>query len=235
MLHALLIDDEISARTDLREKLAAHRDVAIVGEAATLRAARALLTSADYDLVFLDVQLIGGESFELVTDVRPSASIVFATAYERYAARAFESNAIDYLLKPIDPARLAEALRRAKVDHAASVAQAGIGVVGQTARPTQSLRAPAPPVVNLRPVIPESFADVALTNGERVFLRQCLEAWEDSLPATHVLRAQRAQTAHFPRAIRYERGAEPTRLLLAGAPVSAFRRWWRALRAHLAS
>ncbi len=118
MLHILLIDDEASARADLRGKLAAHPGVTVVGEAATIRAARALLASADYDLVFLDVQLVGDESFPLVPEVRAGASIIFATAHDRYAVRAFESNALDYLLKPIDPARLAEALHRAAVAHA---------------------------------------------------------------------------------------------------------------------
>jgi two-component system LytT family response regulator len=97
LLRTLLIDDEVSARTDLRAKLAAHPEVEIVGEASTLRAARALLETADYDLVFLDVLLIGGDSFPLVPLVRPGATLIFATAYERYALRAFESRAVDYL------------------------------------------------------------------------------------------------------------------------------------------
>lgn len=112
MVHAVLIDDEASARADLREKLRAHPDVVIVGEAATLAAARALLVSADYQLVICDVQLIGGLSFDLIPTVRPGACIVFATAHEHYAVRAFESHAVDYLLKPIVPSRLADALHR---------------------------------------------------------------------------------------------------------------------------
>ena len=76
----------------------------------------------------------------------------------------------------------------------------------------------------------ENASEVALTDDERVYLRQCLEAWEDSLAPTHALRAQ---TACFPRAVRYERDTEPTRLFLAGAPVSRARRWWRTLRARL--
>ncbi len=213
MSKALLIDDEAAARTDLRGKLAAHPEVAVVGEAATVRAARALLASADYDLVFLDVQLIGGDSFQLLPDVRPGASIVFATAYDRYAVRAFESAAVDYLLKPIDPARLAEALRRAAGAHVSA------GSVRSTTPAAHALHA-----------LPVNFSEVALTGHERVFLRQCLEAWENTLAPTHILRAQ---TALLPRAVRYERGTEPTRLFLAGAPMSLARRWWRALRTHL--
>lgn len=232
VLHALLIDDEASARADLREKLSAHHAVAIVGEAATLRAARALLTDVDYDLVFLDVQLVGGESFQLLPDVRPGAAIVFATAHERYAVRAFESHAVDYLLKPIEPARLTEALRRATVAQATRASRTRLAIPNL---PVDTAAPPAPVdrvAVNHLTAAPENMAEVALTAHERVFLRQCLEAWEDSLPPTHVLRAQ---TARFPRAVRYERDTEPTRLFLAGAPVSRARRWWRALRARLSS
>ena len=235
MLHALLIDDEASARVDLRAKLAAHADVTVVGEAATIRAARALLASADYDLVFLDVQLIGGESFQLLPDVRPGASIVFATAHDRYAVRAFACNAIDYLLKPIDPARLTAALHRAAVAHATSGSRTCFAVPNPPAHWT------APPAL-LDPIMVRRLAalrgqacEVALTADERVYLRQCLEMWEDSLAPTHVLRAQGAQTTRCPRTVRYERDTEPTRLYLSGASVSRAGRWWRALRARFAS
>lgn len=230
MLHILLIDDEASARADLRGKLAAHPAVMVVGEAATIRSARALLASADYDLVFLDVQLMGGESFLLVPEVRAGASIVFATAHDRYAVRAFESNAVDYLLKPIDPARLTEALRRVAVAHATGVLRAH-----RTARDVPAHRAapaaPAVPFAVMPPAVaPENPGEVALTDDERVYLRQCLEAWEDSLAPMHVLRAQ---TGRLLRTIRYQRDLEPTRLFVAGTPASRTRRWWRALCARL--
>jgi len=229
VLQALLIDDEAPARADLRAKLAAHHEIAIVGEAATLRAAHALLVNADYDLVFLDVQLIGGESFQLLPFVRPGASIVFATAHERYAVRAFESHAVDYLLKPIDSARLAEALRRAS---------AAIAPARCSPEPTAAPDTPSRPVVANRSLAFEGSdaaaevpAEITLTRDEHVFLRQMLETWEDSLSPNHVLRTQHTLT----RTVRYARGSEPTRLFVAGAPSSAFARWWRALPAGIAS
>jgi len=231
MMQALLIDDEASARTDLRAKLAAHPGLAIVGEAASLRAARALLVHADYELVFLDVQLIGGESFQLLSDVRPGASIVFTTAHERYAVRAFACAAVDYLLKPIDPVRLAEALRRV-----AAVRTGGRAPI-LSAAPARPVPLPAtrvPHAVANLPALPEDSAEIALTSSERIFLRQCLEAWENALPPTHILRTRPALGARLPRAVHYERDAEPTRLFLAGAPVSRVHRWWRSLHNRLA-
>ncbi len=221
MLNVLLIDDEASARADLREKLRAHPDVIVVGEAATLGAARALLASTDYQLVLLDVQLIGGMSFDLVPFVRPGASIVFATAHERYAARAFESRAVDYLLKPIVPARLADALLR---------------VAGARVFPVSAVSAVqfAPTQASFGPAIealPTGSAEVALARDERVFLRQMLEAWEDSLLPTHRLRLQPAGK----RIVHYERNAPQPRLFLARESASAARRCWRALCNRLAS
>src|SRR3954466_5047030 len=98
MPKALLIDDEISARTDLRALLAAHRNVTILGEAALVSDARALLRRGGYALVFLDIQLLGATGFELVPEVQPGARIIFVTAHDRFALRAFEANALDYLL-----------------------------------------------------------------------------------------------------------------------------------------
>lgn len=224
MLHTLLIDDEASARADLREKLRAHPDVVVVGEAATLGAARALLASTDYQLVILDVELIGGVSFDLVPFVRRGASIVFATAHERYAARAFESHAIDYLLKPIVPARLADALQR---------------VVGALVVPSSVPSAPHPdqarsssgPANAALPANTTGSAEVALTRDESVFLRQMLEAWEDSLRPTHLLRLQPTGS----RTVHYEREKLRPRLFLAGRPVSVARRCWRALRERFAT
>ncbi len=233
MLHALLIDDEASARADLRDKLAAHPDVSVVGEAATLGAARALLASADYNLVFLDVQLIGGDSFQLVSLVRPGASIVFATAHERYALRAFEHQAVDYLLKPIGPARLAEALRRVAVARGTSDVGTPHVAPDRFAQSATSCAPLAPLAVHHPPGLPPRCSEVALTGDERVFLRQCLEAWEDSLSPTHWLHGHRGQTARFPRFVRYRRDSEPTRFFVEGGTVSPLRRWCRAIAARL--
>lgn len=119
MLRTLLIDDEALVRADLREKLAAHPEVRVVGEAATVRSARTLLVTLEYELVFFDVQLIGGESFQLLPDVRPGARFIFVSGHALYAARALESQALDFLLKPVETARLAEAVGRAQTGHAA--------------------------------------------------------------------------------------------------------------------
>ncbi len=112
-LRVLLVDDERLARAEMRRLLGAHPSVEVVGEAADADAARDALAALAPDLVFLDVQMPGESGFDWLAslDAAPHA-VVFTTAFDRYALDAFRVNALDYLLKPVDPARLAEALSR---------------------------------------------------------------------------------------------------------------------------
>jgi two-component system LytT family response regulator len=243
MPQALLIDDELSARADLRAKLAAHPEVSVVGEAATVDRARALLASAAYDLVFLDIQLIGGIGFELVPDVRPGARIVFVTAYDRFALRAIEVNALDYLLKPVKPERLAESLRRLP----APAAPAQDPDTDLPAGPALKLddivhlrsgqRARFAPVGDITVIsAADNYSEVRLADGTKVFLRKSLKAWEDTLPPTHFMRVHRTQIVNLARVTRYERdGEEHTRLFVESLPepVVASRYRWSELRDRL--
>jgi len=110
-MKALLIDDERLARNELRRLLAAFPDVTIVGEATHAAQARQQLVALSPDLLFLDVQMPGESGFELLASLEPPVPhVIFTTAYDEFAVKAFEFNALDYLLKPIDPARLAAAI-----------------------------------------------------------------------------------------------------------------------------
>ncbi len=121
MLTALIVDDERLARRDLRQLLEdGHADeIRIVGEAATLQEAGSLVQLLDPDVVFLDVHLGSESGFDLLSQLDPSVAVVFVTAFDRYAIRAFEVNAIDYLLKPVAPDRLAATLARLRKPFAA--------------------------------------------------------------------------------------------------------------------
>ncbi len=135
-LRALLVDDEAPARGELRYLLASHPEVEIVGEAATATEALALAASIRYDVVFLDVELpgmTGLEAARLVLDRRERPAIVFVTAHERYAADAFAVEAFDYLVKPVEPERLArvvERLARARRREAPSVEKIAVVSAG---------------------------------------------------------------------------------------------------------
>jgi two-component system LytT family response regulator len=115
-IRAVIVDDEPLARTRLRRLLEAHPAVAIVGEAADGTAACRLIEQETPDLVFLDVQMPGLSGFEVLTQLRVRPRVIFITAHDEFAVRAFEEQAIDYLLKPVEPKRLERALARIKED-----------------------------------------------------------------------------------------------------------------------
>jgi len=116
MLRALIVDDERLARQKIRTFLEARNDIAIAGEAANVAEAVALIEREKPDLVLLDIQMPGGDGFDVVSALPSShaPAIVFITAHDDYAVRAFEVAAVDYLLKPFDRARFNEAVDRAK-------------------------------------------------------------------------------------------------------------------------
>jgi two-component system LytT family response regulator len=116
MIRAIIVDDETLARRGIRQQLERHPQVRVIAECATgAQAARAIVTH-DPDIVFLDIQMPGGGGFEVINEIGsgPRPVIIFVTAYSEHAVRAFEVNAADYILKPIDEARFDEALARAR-------------------------------------------------------------------------------------------------------------------------
>src|SRR5262245_5830951 len=100
---AILVDDERLARKELRSMLADHNNVEVVGEAESVEQAIALINEREPHVVFLDIQMPGGSGFNLLEKVEPNFKVIFVTAFDAHAIRAFEVNALDYLLKPINP------------------------------------------------------------------------------------------------------------------------------------
>ena len=118
-IRTLLVDDEPLANSGLRALLAGHPDLAIVGEALSGRDAVQQITTLRPDLIFLDVQMPRLDGFEVLRATMgrlpgPVPHVVFVTAYDEFAVKAFEVRALDYLLKPVDEDRLCEALRRVR-------------------------------------------------------------------------------------------------------------------------
>lgn len=114
-LRVLIVDDERLARQKVRTFLGSRDDVEIVGEAANAEAAIDALERVSPDLMFLDVQMPGGDGFEVVKSLgRNAPAIIFATAHDEYAVRAFDVAAVDYLLKPFDRRRFEQAMGRAR-------------------------------------------------------------------------------------------------------------------------
>ena len=114
-MKALIVDDEALARRELRRLLKEHEWVEIVGEAANIEEAFTRANELNPGLLFLDIQMPGGSGFDLLTRLEEPPQVIFTTAYDQHAVRAFEVSALDYLLKPIEPERLAAALAKVGV------------------------------------------------------------------------------------------------------------------------
>jgi two-component system LytT family response regulator len=126
-MKALIIDDERLARVELKRLLSPHKDINIVGEAVNVDDAVSKITELNPDLIFLDIQMPGKNGFELLEELDSVPIVIFTTAYDEYALKAFEYNALDYLLKPIEPKRLEDTIKKVieknKKDTAASQEQ----------------------------------------------------------------------------------------------------------------
>ena len=111
-MKALIVDDERLARVELHRLLAAHPEIEIVGEASNGQEALDAIAALEPDLLLLDIHMPGISGFELLERLEHLPQVIFTTAYDEYAIKAFEVNALDYLLKPVTPERLASALER---------------------------------------------------------------------------------------------------------------------------
>jgi two-component system, LytTR family, response regulator len=113
-LKAFVVDDERLARTELKRLLSVHPDVVVAGEARNVPEAERQLRSLAVDLLFLDIRMPDADGFKLLEKLDSVPAVIFTTAYDDYAVRAFEVNALDYLLKPVEPERLAAAPAKAR-------------------------------------------------------------------------------------------------------------------------
>src|SRR6187397_889387 len=111
-MRAIIIDDERLARTELRKLLQDYPEVEVVDEAANADEGINKIDSLQPDLVFLDIQMPGKTGFDMLAELERAPHVIFTTAYDEYALKAFEVNALNYLLKPIETKRLADAMQK---------------------------------------------------------------------------------------------------------------------------
>lgn len=135
MLKTMIVDDERLARQELRKLLAEHPYISIVDEAGNVKEALEKIEQHDPDLLFLDIQMPAKTGFDLLLELDSAPHVIFTTAYDEYALKAFEVNALDYLMKPIEPRRLSDALHKVQLaEEKESAAQfaAGRGTLKDT-------------------------------------------------------------------------------------------------------
>ena len=109
---AIIIDDERLARNELKKLLIEFPEIEVIDEASNVDEGLQKIEALNPDLIFLDIQMPGKTGFDLLSELDRTPEVIFTTAYDEYAVKAFEVNALDYLLKPIDPKRLADAIHK---------------------------------------------------------------------------------------------------------------------------
>ncbi len=222
-LRALIVDDEPPARRWLRELLATHPEIAVEAEAGDVSSAIKAANRLKPDIVFLDVQMPPGTGFELLPALTSQPRVVFVTAHDTYAVRAFDANALDYLLKPVSPERLAESVRRLLAPAAE---------VPPPASPAGTLR--------LQDLVPlrdrgtlrmASVGDIAAIQAEAAYSHVLLSGhppmlvlrpiseWERLLPAPPFARVDRSLLVNLPRVRSLDtRSRDESRLELKDLP-----------------
>jgi two-component system LytT family response regulator len=203
-VRAVIVDDEPLARTRLKRLLAAHPTIDIAGEAGDGEAACRLIDEVSPDLVFLDVQMPGLSGFDVLARLHARPRVIFITAHDEFAVRAFEEQAVDYLLKPVEPARLERALARVTgADRAAArveeerLARLIDAVERRTAGPRRIAVRRGPKVILVEPAsilfcrAEDKYTVLYTAEGEHI-LDRTIEDLEQSLDPSTFLRIHRS-------------------------------------------
>lgn len=238
VLRALIVDDERLARRALRSALAEQGNVEVVGAAGTVDEAAALIRETGPDVVLLDIQMRRETGFDLLDRLDAPVQVIFVTAYDEYAVRAFEVNALDYLLKPVSPARLADALDRVRTTETALPQQA-------PARDDATFRyddlffyeeSRQPRFIRIADIVyieaAGNYTELHLTDGATALTATTLTAWTEQLPSAHFTRIHRSTIVNVEHIERIEQAPNYTYdvfVTAADAPLAMSRRRAKAL------
>lgn len=229
---AIIVDDEELARQILRELLQAHQEVQIVAECANGFEAVKVVSELKPDLLFLDVQMPKLDGFEVLELISVELAVIFVTAYDQYALRAFEAHAVDYLLKPFGAERLRTALER--VDERLGAKLPPAAELAAEARPPaqylERIVVKDGTRVHIIPVAKLDYAEaqddyVALAvEGRKHLKQQTISSLERALDPARFLRIHRSYIANLERVARIEPYGKDTHVVIltngAQLPVS---------------
>jgi two-component system LytT family response regulator len=226
-MKALLVDDERIARQELRRLLLVHPEIEIAAEAHNGQKALELIRKLSPDVIFLDIQMPEMTGFDLVAKLDEVPQIVFTTAYDEYAIRAFEVNALDYLFKPVAPARLAAAVAKLRPPKTPSRLEQVFVRDGERCWLVR--------VADIHLLESEGNYTRVCFKGERPMIPRSLVALEARLDPLMFFRTNRAQIVNLKWVERVETGPAGNLIiaLRSGETVSASRRQSSALKEAL--
>lgn len=233
---AMIVDDERLARGELHYLLQNHREVEVVGEAASLKEAVPKIEQLRPDLIFLDVQMPRENGFELFERTPVRAEVIFVTAHDEFAVRAFEVNALDYLMKPVNPLRLRQAIERFHQRTPRSPARPRALAYDDTIFVAVGQ---APRFVKLSSLVcilaEGDYSRLVGTAGSIGLVLKSMKEWEALLPERQFCRIQRSVIINCERVERFEPWFNSSyRVYLQGCaePFTMSRRLARRFRAR---
>ena len=193
-LQAIIVDDERLARKELRSLLDNFDEINIVGEAEDLSTTVALIKDKEPDVIFLDIQLRNENGFDLLDRVEQNFKLIFVTAFDEFAIRAFEINALDYLLKPVNPDRLATAIERLsnggneKEEVALRKLEIDDRLFVEINERSSFLQISE--ISHIR--ASGDYSEVFVINGKSAMIEKPLKEWDERLPEKHFTRIHRS-------------------------------------------
>jgi two-component system LytT family response regulator len=238
MIHAVITDDEVLARQKLRQLLRNEPEIEIVGECATANEAIDLVRATQPDLLFLDIRMPGMDGFDIIGALSSETNfvlprIIFTTAYDRYAIRAFEIHAVDYLLKPFTEGRLHSAVERAREQiQAPAQASNTNGASSSNGRQyTKRIvfksrgRILFLPISDIRWIGAEENYVRICTESETHLLRETMTHLEEKLDPQMFLRVHRSSIVNlqYVKEVRTEKDGEFAVLLVNGQKIAMSR------------
>jgi len=190
---AIIVDDERLAREDLKSILDEFDEIEYIGEAKNICTAKELLKQFNPNLLFLDIKMPGESGFDLIEFVEEDTHIIFVTAFDEYAIKAFEVNALDYLLKPVSKERLALSIERLQQAAESKTAELKkLGIDDQIFIKFNNKYT----FLKINTIITISskgdYSELAINKGKKVLVLKSMKEWENRLPENHFIRIHRS-------------------------------------------
>jgi two-component system LytT family response regulator len=234
-LKAIIVDDERLARVNLRKLLVPHSEIEIVGEASSCQGAIEMINMFNPQLIFLDIQLSGETGFDLLEMIDNSIKIIFVTAYDEFAIRAFEVNAIDYLLKPVNPDRLKLAIERVitkeKVQKSISRSYEYSDSIYVRLNNYASRFIKISSITFIEPV--GNYSKIVTIEGKHCLVLKTLKQWQEELPDNNFIRIHRSSIVNIEHVDRIEKKSNSQQkayLKNISEPIEVSRRYARNLK-----
>jgi two-component system LytT family response regulator len=231
----LIIDDERLARVALKKELAAFPQFEIVGEASSIASAVKEIRELDPDVIFLDIQLSDGNGFDLLEQVEFKGKIIFVTAYNEYAFRAFEINAQDYLIKPVSKERLGKVLH--KLSSRLSENDQGETVNFKYEDRIMVEQKKSISFLKLDKLVciraERDYTSLLDSSGKEYLILERIGKWQKKLPSEHFVRVHRNAIINFNFIEKAEKTGNTALVFLKGIskPVHVSRGYYKMLRA----